>query len=92
MKTLVANSVEMTAKQLFEVTERFVAEYHRLGHLDSPIPTVEDVWTMLHAVNHTLWICPSTGRQAIKLLQEKYPPEKELTPLEEEASGYAHPI
>jgi len=90
MKILENNSVEMTAKQLFTVTESFVAEYHRLGHLDSPVPTEEDIWTMLHALNFTVWLCPQTGRDAIKLLRSKYgEPESDN---EKEARSHAHPI
>lgn len=74
-KLLADNTVTISPKQLLEITERYVKGYHEKGHLDSPVPTEEDIWVMLDALNWTLWMTPSHGHHAIKLLQEKYPQE-----------------
>lgn len=71
MKNLDPNTITLTPQQLLEITERHAAEYHRLGHLDSPTPTEEDIWTMLEALNWTLWLTPNHGHAAVELLREK---------------------
>ncbi len=66
------NTVEITPKQLLYVTEGLVRYHFKHGRRDLPIPTEEDIWAMMDALNFTLWLCPDTGHQAVKLLNEKY--------------------
>lgn len=72
METLISNSVEMTAAQLLNVTEGLAWSQYKRGVRSTPRPTEEDIWDMLLALNFTLWLCPNTGHQAIKLLHEKW--------------------
>jgi hypothetical protein len=73
MDILVPNSIEMTADQLLNVTERLIAEYYDQGLRISPTPYETDIWAMLKALNWTLWLCPNTGHEAVRLLRQRYP-------------------